>query len=202
MSRAQDRSARTQSGAESMQRSAGNVSGSTGNVTGGNVGATSTSMQDQPTGRTETPTTHARGSAGRPGYQTAARPDTTAQHSLGGVISMLAGLLSFLLGLGMVVRKSFYPVLNGYAYRLNVLSWGWIMLALGIVLFGAGACYLLGLSFGRAAAVALAVLTAIGGFFVIPYTPIWGIIVVAVSALAIWALLSRSQRDRSDSMSL
>jgi hypothetical protein len=202
MSRAQDRSARTQSGAESTQRSTGNVSGSTGNVTGSNAGATSTSLRDQPTGRTETSTPYARGTGAQAGHRTEARPDTTAQHGLGGAISMLAGLLSFLLGLGMVVRKSFYPVLNGYAYRLNVLSWGWIMLALGIVLFGAGACYLLGLSFGRAAAVALAVLTAIGGFLVLPYTPIWGIIVVAVSALAIWALLSRSQQDRSDSMSL
>jgi hypothetical protein len=202
MSRAQDRSERTQSGAQPGQRGAENVSGPTGNVTGGNAGATSTSLRDQPTGRTDTSTTYARGSAGQPGYRTEARPDTTVTHGLGGAISMLAGLLSFLLGLAMVVRKSFYPVLNGYAYRLNVLSWGWIMLALGIVLFGAGACYLLGLSFGRAAAVALAVLTAIGGFLVVPYTPIWGIIVVAVSALAIWALLSRGQRDRQDSMSM
>jgi hypothetical protein len=47
--------------------------------------------------------------------------------------------------------------------------------------------YLLGMGFGKLAAVGLAVLTAVTGFLFLPYSPIWGTIVVALSALAIWA---------------
>ena len=107
----------------------------------------------------------------------------------GGVLSMVAGLVAFFVGLAAVVKQSFFPALPNYAYRWNVHGWGWVLLVLGALLFAAGAVALLGMAAGRIAAVGLAVLTAITGFLFLAYTPIWGAIVVALSVVAIWALL-------------
>ena len=76
-------------------------------------------------------------------------------------------------------------------------GWGWVLLVLGALLFAAGAIYLLGMGFGKLAAVGLAVLTAVVGFLFLPYTPIWGTIVVALSALSIWACLRDDSSGRA-----
>jgi hypothetical protein len=199
MRRARNRSTGTESGAQATQSSTGNVSDSGRNVsgTGTNVGATSTGVRDQPGSRTETTTStqYARETAPQPAYGPAGGADTTEHTGLGGVISMLTGLLAFLAGLSMVVRNHFYPVLPGYAYRLSVDSWGWVLIALGILLFAAGSSRLLDLPLSRVVAVAFAVLTAIAGFMVLPYTPFWSILIVALSALSVWALMRRGRRE-------
>jgi hypothetical protein len=206
MRRSQNQSTRAQSGAQPAQRSTGDVSGSDANAsntgrdvsgTGTNVGATSTAVRDQPGGRTETSSTsYARETAPPAGYATDRREETIEHTGLGGGMSMLAGLLTFLFGLAMVVRPLFYRVLPAYAYRFGSSghAWGWTLVGVGIALFAAGACHALGLPFARAAAAGLAVLAAVAGFLALAYSPIWGFIIVALSVVALWALL---HRDRS-----
>lgn len=116
---------------------------------------------------------------------------------IGGVLSMVAGLVAFFTGLAAVVKQSFFPALPNYAYRWNVHGWGWVLLVLGALLFAAGAVALLGMAFGRIAAVGLAVLTAVTGFLFLAYTPVWGTIVVALSVVAIWALLRDDHASRA-----
>ncbi len=83
---------------------------------------------------------------------------------------------------------------NNYAYNIHAYDWGWILLALGVVLFAVGACALLGMAWARYLGVGVAVLTAIAGFLFLPYTPIWGIVIVALSVVAIWGLLHDGER--------
>jgi hypothetical protein len=205
MSRAQDRSAgqsgaqaaqqttgaqapQQATGAQPPQQATGNVTGTSGNVTG----ATSTSLRDQPATRTESSTTYARSTGTSPGRRASGGGDSDmGRGGMGGVLSMLAGLLAFFYGLALVVRTSFYPSLPGYAYRWTLHGWGWTLLVLGALLFAAGAISLLGMSFGRILGAGLAVLTAIAGFLALAYSPIWGILIVALSVVAIWGLLHR-----------
>jgi hypothetical protein len=186
MSRAQEPSTGVPTGAPPPQSA-----GSSGSA----QGATSSGMRDQPTAaRTGTTTSYGRetGSGTGASYGSARTGAGTESTGLGGVISMVAGLLAFFAGLSAVVKQSFYPQLSGYAYRWNVHGWGWTLLILGGLLFAAGAVALLGMSIGRIVAVALAVCTAVVGFLFLAYTPVWGTVVVALSVLAIWGLL----RDR------
>lgn len=194
MRRAQNRSTDTQSGSGGNVSSTGRNVSSTGG-TGETSGATSTSLRDQRGDRSET-TSYDRGTA-QPAYGEAERGHTLEHTALGGGMSMLAGLFAFLFGLAMVVRPLFYHVPAGYAYAYgtNGHAWGWTMLALGIVLFAAGACYTLHLPLSRALAAALAVLTAVGAFLALAYSPIWGFLVVALSIVALWALLRRDRRE-------
>jgi hypothetical protein len=195
-----------QSGAQA-QRGAGDVSGSAPNVTGTgeSAGATSTSLHDQPATRTEPSASTAPGPGAQPSYATAATAESTGGFGFGGVFALVAGVLTFLTGLGFVVRASFYPTLANYAYRTNsVHTWGWILFGLGIALFAVGAIYLLGMSFARFIGVAIAVVTTVAGFLILPYSPFSGIFIVGTSLLAIWGLLRSDSSDeaRSDSMSM
>jgi hypothetical protein len=112
---------------------------------------------------------------------------------------MVAGLLTFLAGLAAIVKRGFYPVLNGYAYHWPVRNWGIVLVVLGALLFAAGTSHLLGMTWGRAVGVGLAVLTAIAGFMFLAYSPVWGVIIVALSVLAIWSLLHSDNASSSAS---
>jgi len=186
MSRAQERSTGLQSG--SAQGTSGNVTGTSGNVTG----ATSTSLHDQPVTRTET--SYARGTETSSNRQSGGSANTGGGLGLGGLVAMLAGLLTFFAGLAAVIRRVNFTV-PGYAYRLNVHAWGWILLVLGVLLFAAGASHLLRIPFARVVAAGLALLTAIAAFMFVRYTPLWGTILVALSALALFSLARPGEGD-------
>jgi hypothetical protein len=193
-------------GSQAAQKLTG-ATGSTGTTSGaGATGATGTTGTTTTQVRERTTTTTPSASYGRSttpatGYRTGRSAGTSTAGMAGGVLAVLTGLLTFLAGLGAVVRRGFYPLLPNYAYSLNPRNWGIILLVLGVLLFAAGAVHLLGMAWGRAAAVGLAVLTAIAGFLFLAYSPVWGVIIVLLSAATIWGLLSHggSSADRSDS---
>ncbi len=156
---------------------------------------------------------YAAGSAGyeeRAGYPAgearermyAAEPPPSAGAAAGtvlaGVLMMLGGLWNFLSGLAVVLKKAFFvPVSNTYPYHWNVNSWGWTDLVLGAVVFAAGVCVLLGMTWARVVGVILASLSAIASFLFLPYYPIWSIILVAIDVYIIWALVSSGRRRRA-----
>jgi len=77
-----------------------------------------------------------------------------------------------------------------YTYHWSVHNWGWAMLGLGIVLFAVGVCVFLGMAWARYLGAAVAVISAIAHFMLIPYTPLWSIILIVIDAFIIWALLT------------
>ncbi|HXW88205.1 MAG TPA: hypothetical protein VEJ42_08090 [Streptosporangiaceae bacterium] len=130
----------------------------------------------------------------RGGYEPAATESTTH----GGLFLLLGGLLTFLVGLAFVVRHGFYHAYAGYAYNWGIVSWGWVLFAVGIVTFAIGAAHLLGLPFSRPFGLVMAVLTAVSGFMVIPFYPLWGIIIVALGIAAVWGLAHGSETERRE----
>jgi len=115
---------------------------------------------------------------------------------LASVLMMLGGAWDFLAGLAVVIKHGFFaPVSNTYAYHWDIQSWGWTQLAIGAVVFAAGVCVLLRMTWARVVGVILAVFSAIAAFMFIPYYPVWGIILVAVNLFIIWALVSVGRRQ-------
>jgi hypothetical protein len=204
MSRAQDRSSGMQTGAEGAGQSAGATStgmtsgaGATGPATGTTTTGTTTGMAEQSSGQVSG-SRHARETEPTTGYRRA--PETYAAAGggvMGGSMAIIAGLLAFLGGLAVVVRPHFYHVASGYAYAWNGRGWGIILLVLGALLFAAGAAALLGIPAARPVGVGLAVLTALAGFLFLVYSPVWGVVIVAVSVFAIWGLLHDTERSTS-----
>lgn len=124
--------------------------------------------------------------------------ETGASTAQGGLFLTLAGLLTFLVGLAFVVRSGFYHANGLYAYNWGIKSWGWVLFGLGIVTFAIGACHLLGLPFSRPVGIAMAVLTTVAGFMIVPFYVVWGIIIVALGLAALWGLAHGAERHETD----
>jgi hypothetical protein len=136
------------------------------------------------------------------GYErgtTAGYPPETAPYetsalsgAAGGTFLVVAGLLTFFAGLAAVVRVSYFHAVTAvYPYAWTISGWGWAILILGAVMFAVGACVLLGMAWAKPVGVFLAVLAVIGSFMWMVYSPFWGVILLALSVIAIWALLRR-----------
>lgn len=197
MARAQDRNAGLQSGSQEAERAA-RTSGpgtSTGAVSTGTTSTTTTTREPEATYQQDYPQggyQQQRGMAPTTGREAGGREELGIH--AGGVFPVLAGVLTFLFGLGMVVRRNFFVARSAYPYHFTSFGWGWILLVLGVLLFAAGASHMLGVPFGRTVAIGLAVLVAISGFLALIYSPIWGIIIVGLAALAIGGLLRGEHR--------
>ena len=113
---------------------------------------------------------------------------------LAATLMMLAGLLGFFEGLVAILRQSFFVTTTNYTFQFNVHGWGWIHLVLGIVIFAAGACVLLGQTWAKAVGIVLAVFSAIANFLFLPYYPVWSIVVIAIDVFVIWALATGISR--------
>ena len=164
-------------------------------TTAGGPGTTGDTMTTTGTGRHASPSAtsgYARGTeAGYP-PEGAAYETGTSGGVVGGTFLVLAGLLTFFAGLAAVVRVNYFHAVTAvYPYAWSIKSWGWAILILGAVMFAVGACALLGMAWAKPAGVFLAVLAVIGSFMWLVYSPFWGIILLALSVLAIWGLLRR-----------
>jgi hypothetical protein len=142
-------------------------------------------------------TSYARGTSA--GYRQETSGSTAAYTGslLAATLMILTGLLAFFTGLAAIVHRSYFysTVPHHYVYSWNIRGWGWALLALGVLIFAAGACVMLGMTWARIVGIGLAVLTAIGAFMWLPYSPVWAIILVALSVFCIWALARQGHED-------
>jgi hypothetical protein len=106
------------------------------------------------------------------------------------VLMMVSGLLGFFYGLAAIIKGSFFVVLPNYAFSLSAVGWGWVHLAIGAVLFVAGAALFTGHLWARIIGVVVASLAIVAYFVSLPYYPVWSVVVIAFSAFVIWALLT------------
>jgi hypothetical protein len=104
-------------------------------------------------------------------------------------LMMMAGAIQFLQGLVAVIDgRTFFVATPNYLLSLNATSWGWIHLIFGVVVGVAGFFVLTGNVVARTVGIVLAAGQALINFVWLPYYPIWGVIVIAVDVLVIWAL--------------
>jgi hypothetical protein len=106
------------------------------------------------------------------------------------VFMMIGGLFDFFEGLAALIRGQFFVVLPNYAFSVSVTGWGWLHLITGIVVFATGAALLTDHLWARIAGVVIASLSAVMNFVMLPYQPVWAVVVIALDIFIVWALLS------------
>jgi len=174
--------------------------GTSGSTTGYEQGQARGQQYEGRSGRYETERAADRGYAPagrRPGEHRGAVVTFTA---VGGTLLVLGGLWSIIAGLVGISKNPSAVVWNnpgtGYYYAWTNHGWGWVTLGVGIALFAVGVCVFLGIPFARYVGAFVALVAAVSHFLLIPYSPIWAIILIAVDAFIIWALLSPRQTAR------
>ena len=107
-----------------------------------------------------------------------------------GILMIVTGLFQAVTGLVALFRNEVYVVGVDHVFSLDVTSWGWIHLIVGILVGVAGAAVLTGQLWGRLVGIGLALLSMIANFLFIPYYPIWSLLIIALDVFVIWALCS------------
>ncbi|HYN30970.1 MAG TPA: hypothetical protein VES95_14035 [Dermatophilaceae bacterium] len=109
------------------------------------------------------------------------------------VLLIMAGLLQAIQGVVALVNDTFFVVGTEYVFTFDVTSWGWVHLAIGLVLVLVGVALLRGSLWARIVGVALACLSIVVNFLWLPYYPLWSLTVIAFDLLVIWALVAHGK---------
>jgi hypothetical protein len=115
-----------------------------------------------------------------------------------------AGFMMVLLGFGWLMvglmAASEDEILSNapeYLFDFTPSTWGWVHIALGIIVLVAGFYVFTGAVWARLVGVVVAIVAAIIAFAWLPYYPVWAVILIAVSVSIIWALTIHG-RDLAD----
>ncbi|WP_455432742.1 DUF7144 family membrane protein [Streptosporangium soli] len=111
-----------------------------------------------------------------------------------GSVMVIIGVFSVLAAITAIFRDDVYVIRGDYLFTWDVSAWGWVHLALGILIFLAGLAVFSGQAWARAVGVVLVGLSAIANFMFLPYYPIWSLLIILLDVLVIWALTTYTRR--------
>ena len=100
----------------------------------------------------------------------------------------IVGAFHVLAGLAAIVEDELYVLTPEYLYQLDVTTWGWIHLIMGIIVILAGVGVLRGAVWARTLGVILAIISILVSFAWLPWYPVWAILLIAAGVFVIWAL--------------
>lgn len=101
---------------------------------------------------------------------------------------LMIGGFQVVTGLAAIINDDYFVRVRGYAFHLDITTWGWIHLILGLALIAAGIGLFSRAVWAGVVALFLAVLSAVDNFFFIPYQPFWSLLLIALDVWIIWAL--------------
>ena len=103
-------------------------------------------------------------------------------------ILTMVGVFQVFTGIAALIEDQFFVVGREYAYEVDVTTYGWIHLVIGLLVAGAGFALFAGRTSAIVFAIVVATVSAIANFFSIPYYPVWAIVVIALNVWVIWSL--------------
>lgn len=106
---------------------------------------------------------------------------------------IIGGSLNALYGLVAVVNDDWVVWTNRNAAYLDLTTWGWVHIAVGVLVVLAGFGVLSGNVLARTVGVILAGLSMVANFLFLPVYPLWSIIVITIDVLVIWALTAHGR---------
>jgi hypothetical protein len=106
---------------------------------------------------------------------------------------VLIGIFHAIAGLIALFDDTFYVTTPKYVFQFDTTGWGWIHLIVGILIAIAGIGLFSGNVLARTVGVVMAVVSAVAAFAWMPYYPVWGVTMVAISVAVIWALTAHGR---------
>jgi hypothetical protein len=128
--------------------------------------------------------------ASRPAYRPE-RPETgwAGWVRFAAFLMILNGAIQALEGFIALVNPDYYRVTSsGLAVSINYTGWGWIHLIIGVALFLSGMGVLAGNVLARFVGVVFVGLNALTALVFIEAAPAWGIILITVDVVVIYAI--------------
>lgn len=101
---------------------------------------------------------------------------------------LMIGAFQVIAGFAAILDDEYFVRVRGYAFHLDITTWGWLHLILGLALIATGIALFSRAVWAGVVALFLVVLSAIDNFFFIPYQPFWALLLIALDVWVIWAL--------------
>ncbi|WP_344022891.1 DUF7144 family membrane protein [Pseudonocardia kongjuensis] len=105
-----------------------------------------------------------------------------------GIMMVIAGAFGAVQGLVALFSNEVYITAPGYVLALDLTTWGWVHLILGLLVGFAGAAVLTGQTWGRVVGITIAILSMLANFVFIPYYPVWSLLIIVLDVFVIAAL--------------
>ncbi|WP_344447683.1 DUF7144 family membrane protein, partial [Kitasatospora nipponensis] len=86
-----------------------------------------------------------------------------------GVMMLIDGVLGIFQGIVAIAKDDVYLTTPNYVFQFSLTTWGWIHLAMGIVLAVVGFCVLTGAAWARVIGIALVSVNLLLNFLFLPY---------------------------------
>jgi hypothetical protein len=114
-----------------------------------------------------------------------------------GVLLAAFASMQLLEGIAAVSTGNLYADDDTYSYALDVTTWGWIHVVLGVLGVLVGVGIVARQAFGQLGGIVIAILAAVANFAFLPYFPVWSLVLLGLDALVIWALTTQLRDDSS-----
>ena len=136
--------------------------------------------------------------APRPGAHAPARPTGWVGWIIfAGVTMIVLGAFQIIEGLVAVFQRGYYLVTsNNLLVHVNYSAWGWVHFGIGVAIVLVGFGVMTGAMWARVLGIAFAVISAIVNLAFIAAYPVWGIIIIALDVLVIYALAVHGREMR------
>ncbi|MBB5911219.1 urea transporter [Nocardia transvalensis] len=104
------------------------------------------------------------------------------------VILLLGSILSILQGISAVADDQVFLAVPEYSYQMNLTTWGWVHIVLGIIGVLVAFGLMVAASWARVFAIAVAALSIIAAFLSLPYAPWWSVVTIILDLVVVWAI--------------
>jgi hypothetical protein len=105
------------------------------------------------------------------------------------LMMLMIGSFNAISGLTAVVENELFLTGPEGALVVDMSTWGWVHLVLGVAVAAVGVFLLRGAPFARYAAVALVMVNMVAQMLVLPAYPVWAVTVIAIDVVVLWALV-------------
>ena len=105
-----------------------------------------------------------------------------------GTVLVMVGAFQIIEGIVAIANDNFFIATRNYTFNLDVTTWGWIHLIMGIVLLVTGFGLFARSTWAGVTGIIICLLSAVSNFFFLPHYPLWAITIIALNVWVIWAL--------------
>ena len=100
----------------------------------------------------------------------------------------LVGVFNIFFGLTLIIDNEWLVLSAGELWYLDTAAWGWITLVIGVLALIVAWGVLSGQTWAQVVGLIMAGLAVLDSFVLVAIYPLWGIIVLVLSVLVIYAL--------------
>lgn len=113
-----------------------------------------------------------------------------------GAALLTVGLFQLVEGITAIAKDEVFVRTGDYVFRLDLTTWGWIHLVVGLVAAVVGGAILAAQRWAMASGIVIAIVSALANFVWLPYYPFWAVLIIAFDIAVIWALSTMLGADR------